>query len=149
MIHVGNLEILLMYKYHPKGFQPYIFKIKNSYNWNSLSPSSIGYGCLIFLWLKCLVQEKGKCLYIFLQSRIPLVPFFFNLNGMFICLFCCIRMGERGLDIPSTRYDVKMLQIKNSLGENNNLWNIGSGQNIKTFKATFLCQIGNISEVRG
>lgn len=28
MIHVGNLEMLLMYKYHPKGFQPYIFKIK-------------------------------------------------------------------------------------------------------------------------
>lgn len=142
MIHVGNLEILLMYKYHPKGFQPYIFKIKNSYNWNSLSPSSIGYGCLIFLWLKCLVQEKGKCLYIFLQSGIPLIPFFsfFNLNSMFICLFCCIRMGERGLDIPSTRNNFQILQLKNSL-ETNKQTNCKTLDlaKIQVFKISLLC----------
>lgn len=38
----------------------------------------------------------------------------FNLNGMFICLYCCIREGERGLDIPSTRSHVKILQIGNT-----------------------------------
>lgn len=127
-IRVGNLELLFMYKYHPKGCQPYIFKIKSSYNWNSLSPSSIGFGCWIFLWLKCLVQENiPACIY-FWCPGLHLFHCFFNLNGTFICLFCCTRMGERGLDIPSTRYDFKILQIKNSLRGKNNQWSIRLGQ---------------------
>lgn len=92
MIH-SHRSIVKLYKYHPKGFLPYIFKYR-SYIWSRSGPSSIGLGYLIFLWKKCLILEKvNACIY-FLQLEISLTCFSFNLNGhMYMSSLLCEEMG--------------------------------------------------------